>query len=292
MFVRVSREFNGKKCTHFVCAVTFQGVEMKFLILLIAAASIAVAETNDVTKIKVTGDRVSLRAQPTLEGELLDRAMRGEEMVYFERTNGWVAVQAPDSLNFWVAAEFIKDGVVQPKKLNIRSGPSRNYNVVAVVERDDVLSLRGEFNEWLKIAPPIGSRVWISADYVEMIELPKPEPVVDPEPEPEVEEEPKAEEVKKEAVPSFLMSLDNSRKQGLYEEYPGIIRRANPGLYKLVLKTDTFEETICLIKGEIQQMEEYLNYPVLLKGKIYWVKDIDVPIMIPKYIVPNPLVAE
>ena len=132
---------------------------MKILMLLLASASLAVAQTNDVAKVRVTGDRVSLRAKPSLDGELLDRAMRGEEMVYFEQTNGWVAVQAPDSLNFWVAGEFIEEGVVLPKKLNVRSGPSRNYNVVAVVERDAALSVRGEFNEWLKIAPPIGSRV-------------------------------------------------------------------------------------------------------------------------------------
>lgn len=268
---------------------------MKFLVLLLASASIAVAQTNEVTKIKVTGDSVSLRARPSLEGWLLDRARRGEEMVYFEQTNGWVAVQAPESLNFWVAAEFITDGVVQPKKLNVRSGPSRNYDVVAVVERDDALSVRGEFNEWLKIAPPIGSRVWISADYVEMVEPPKPVIAAAPEakPEPEVKEAPEvtASDAKpKEVIPSFLMSLDNSRKQKVWQEYPGVIRRANPGLYKLVLVLDSFEETICLIKGDVKQMEEFLNYPVLIKGPVYWVKDVDVPVMIPKFIDPNPLV--
>ena len=124
---------------------------MRFILLLLAAASTAVARTNEVTKVRVTGDRVSLRGAPSLEGELLDRAMRGEEMIFYEQTNGWVAVQAPDSLDFWVAGEFIVNGIVQPNKLNVRSGPSKNYHVVAVVEGDDKLAVRGEFNTWLKI---------------------------------------------------------------------------------------------------------------------------------------------
>ncbi|MDF7798385.1 SH3 domain-containing protein [Pontiellaceae bacterium B1224] len=272
---------------------------MKFLVILIATASVAVAQTNDVPKIKVTGDRVSLRAQPNLEGELLDRAMRGEEMIYFEQTNGWVAVQAPDSLNYWVAAEFVEDGVVQPKKLNVRSGPSLNYNVVAVVERDDVLALRGEFNEWLKIAPPIGSRVWISADYVELIEPPKPElAVVIPEPEPVAEPVPAvnakpkvAENVTEDPAPLMLV-LDESKPQGKVESIPGVLRRANPGLYKLVFISDGFEEPICLVRGRESQLEGLLNRTLLITGPLYWAQDVDLPIIEPRTINKNPIVAD
>jgi hypothetical protein len=270
---------------------------MKFLVLLLASASIAVAQTNEIAKIKVTGDRVSLRANPTLDGELLDRAMRGEEMVYFEQTNGWVAVQAPDSLNFWVAAEFIEEGVVQPLKLNIRSGPSRNYNVVAVVERDDVLSVRGEFNEWLKIAPPIGSRVWISADYVEIIDPPKPEPVAvmpDPEPVPEPEAAINAEAVAAEAADPkpLMLVLDESKPQGKIDRIPGVLRRANPGLYKLVLIDSGMEEPICLVRGKVSQLEKMLNRSLLIEGKLYWVKDVDLPVIQPTKIHMDPIISE
>ncbi|MEI6891136.1 MAG: SH3 domain-containing protein [Pontiella sp.] len=267
---------------------------MKFLVrlLLLTFTSLAGAQTNEVITIKVTGDRVSLRAAPSLDGELLDRAMRGEEMVYFEQTNGWVAVQAPESLNFWVAAEFVREGLVQPQKLNVRSGPSRNYTVVAVVERDDVLAVRGEFNEWVKIAPPLGSRVWISADYVEFMVPPPAEPV-EKVAEPEVVVAPTPVVAPKPVgTPVSLMHLDKTRTQGAIDEYPGILRRDSPGLYKLVLVSGRFEERICIVKGNIGQMETYLNQPVQLKGPIYWVKGIDVPVMVPDTIQPNPMVSE
>ena len=163
------------------------------LVLFASICLTAFSQTNEAIKVKVTGDRVSLRSMPDVNAELLDRAMRGEELVFLGETNDWMAVQAPDSLHFWVSSEYIPNGIVVPSKLNVRSGPSQNYSVVCVVNTGDAVSLRGEFNEWLKIAPPIGSRVWISKEYVEKIEPPKPKPVAVPEPEPEpvvVEPEP------------------------------------------------------------------------------------------------------
>lgn len=257
---------------------------MKFYrFALFAATTLSVAaQTNEVVKVKVTGDRVSLRAKADVNSELLDRAMRGEELVFFEKTNGWVAVQAPDSLHFWAASEYIQNGIVVPEKLNIRSGPSQNYSVVFVAEKGMLLSLRGEFNEWVKIAPPAGSRVWISEEFTEPIEPAKPEPVPVPVVEtPELEPEPiaVAPEPTKEELEPLMLVLDDSKEQGLYDEIPGILRRANPGLYKLVFIEGNLEEPICLVRGNEAQMERYLNRSMLIKGKKYWAKDVDLPVL-------------
>ncbi|MCK4565457.1 MAG: SH3 domain-containing protein [Verrucomicrobia bacterium] len=240
-------------------------------------------QTNEVLKVKVTGDRVSLRAKPDINSELLDRAMRGEELVLLGKTNDWVAVQAPDSLNFWVSGEYIQNGIVVPEKLNIRSGPSQNYSVVFVANKGDSVALRGEFNEWIKIAPPAGSRVWISEKYTETIEPPKPEPVAvapEPKPEPVVETpEPKIPELTEEERKPLLLVLDKNKEQGVYDEIPGVLRRANPGLYKLVLIVGDLEEPICLVRGNEDQMKRYLNRALLIKGKKYWAKDVALPVL-------------
>jgi len=279
---------------------------MRIVLLLLTAVLTANAQTNGVLKVRVTGDRVNLRARPDLNVEVLDSAMRGEEMVCLEQTNGWVAVQAPESLDYWVAAEYVQNGVVQPEKLNVRSGPSQNYSVVAVLSKGDTVSLRGEFNDWLKIAPPQGSKVWISADFVEIIEPPKPEPVIETIPEPELVVEPAPEpevesadaepgpvvESEKEQLPPLILVMDKSKPQGNYDEIPGVLRRANPGLYKLVLISGGFEEPICLVRGKESQMERYLNRSMLLKGKVYWAKDIDLPIIQPEKIHLDPIIAD
>ncbi|MEN7972769.1 MAG: SH3 domain-containing protein [Verrucomicrobiota bacterium] len=272
--------------------------------LFVASCLSVAAQSSEGFKVRVTGDRVSLRANPDINSELLERAMQGEELVFLGQTNGWVAVQAPESLDFWVSGQYVVNGVVQPTKLNIRSGPSQNYSVVCVVNKGDSISLRGEFNDWLKIAPPAGSLVWISEDYVEIIEPPKPEPEPEPVPEPEpaieesepesepkpvVESEPK--ESKEELKPLVLV-LDKTRKQGVYDEIPGVLRRANPGLYKLVLIVGDIEEPICLVRGKKAQMEAYLNRSMLIKGKKYWAKDVDLPVLQPTKIHLDPILKD
>ncbi len=271
-----------------------------YLFALFAATCLsAAAQTNEMVKVKVTGDRVSLRTGPHLDSELLDRAMRDEELVFLEKTNGWVAVQAPDSLDFWVSGKYIENGIVVPEKLNIRSGPSENYSMVFVANKGDVVALRGEFNDWIKIAPPLGSRVWISEKYTELIEPPKPDP--EPVVKPVVEKpKPKTKQKPRPAIPELteaerkplLLVLDTNKKQGLYDEIPGVLRRANPGLYKLVLIVGNLEEPICLVRGNEDQMNSLLNRPLLLKGKIYWAKDVALPILRVEAIDKNPILVE
>ncbi len=281
---------------------------MKLLMLLLSMATVAVAqtnvstmiETNEAMKVCVTGDRVSLRAKP-VDGYVLDSAMRGEELVYFEKTNGWVAVQAPASLDFWVAGEYVQNGIIEPAKLNVRAGPSLNYAVVGVLNKGDAVAVRGEFNNWLKIAPPADSRVWISEKYVEAIQPPTPEPQDEATIEPEVVEEDEATPepasetemtADQEQLPPLMLVLDKDRKQGVYVEIPGVLRRANPGLFKLVLIDSGFEEPICLVQGNEPQLERYLNHVLLIKGKKYWAKDVELPILQPEVIRPDPILSE
>ncbi len=280
------------------------GITMKFYLTALFAATCfcAAAQTNEVAKAKVTGDRVSLRAKPDINSEFIDYVMRGEELEFLGESNGWVAVQAPGSLDFWVSGQYVQNGEVQPEKLNVRSGPSPNYSVVCVVSKGDLVGLRGEANEWLKIAPPVGSRVWISAEYIEIVEPPKPEPVVEPEPEPapvvaEPEPEPVAvapevAKVAEEDLKPLLLVLDKTKKQGAYDEIPGVLRRANPGLYKLVLIVGDLEEPIWLVRGEKVQMENYLTRSMLIKGKVYWAKDVDIPVIQPSKIHLDPILTD
>lgn len=288
---------------------------MKFyaaLLCLTTFITAVSAETNQVTIARVIGDRVSLRALPSVSADLLERAMRGDEMVYIEQTNGWVAVQAPDSLSYWVAQEYISGGIVNAEKLNVRSGPSLNYTVVGVLSEGDAVDQRGTFNNWVKIAPPAGCRVWVSEKYVEIVEPPKPELVPLPVGELVVEAE-KVEPVKqivevvvgeeivpvvvveapsKPALEPLVLVMDKSRPQGTYDEIPGVLRRANPGLYQLILIMDGYEEPICLIRGKEDQMERYLNRAMLIKGKKYWAKGVDLPILQPDKIVIDPILMD
>ncbi len=275
------------------------------LLLVMTAAGLAQADegaatgANDVVLARVTGDRVSLRAAPDVEGYLLERAMRGEELIYLTRTNEWVGVEAPSELDYWVASEYVEQGRVLPDRLNVRAGPSLNYAKMGELSAGDAVELRGEFNGWLKIAPPAGSCVWIHEAYVELFDPSAPAPEDTGLPQAKPEQEKPAGSVPADVViaeqdrlPSLMLVLDDDRKQGVYVELPGVLRRANPGLYKLVIIDSGFEEPICLVRGRESQMERYLNRSMLIKGKRYWAKDVDLPVVQPEKIHLDPLLVD
>ncbi len=108
----------------------------------------------------------------------------------------------------------------------------------------------------------------------------KPEPVVDP-------TQPTTAELK-----PLMLVLDKTKEQGVYDEIPGILRHANPGLYKLVLIVGDLEEPICLIRGKETQMEQYLNRSMLIKGKKYWAKNVDLPVLQPIKIHLDPILMD
>jgi hypothetical protein len=95
-----------------------------------------------------------------------------------------------------------------------------------------------------------------------------------------------------EQLPPLMLVLDKTREQGVYVEIPGILRRANPGLYKLVLAQDGMEEPICLVRGSEAQMERYLNRSMLVKGKRYWAKDVELPVVQPERIHLDPIISD
>ena len=130
---------------------------------------IIIAVSNGLANVRVTGDRVSLRSAPSLDSAVLNRAMSGEILKELDRTNNWIAVEAPHYMDAWVAASYVSNSMVTPEKLNVRSGPNRNYAVLTIVERGTKLKVMDRFNDWIKVTPPKGSCVWISSKYTESI---------------------------------------------------------------------------------------------------------------------------
>ena len=75
---------------------------MKKILFALIALSAAVCAQESV-KVKVTGERVSLRAVPDTNAVLLSRAMLGDELVLKDNSNpDWVGVFPPETVDFWV----------------------------------------------------------------------------------------------------------------------------------------------------------------------------------------------
>lgn len=274
------------------------------LIMLLVAFRAAAQEAGTVT---VTGDRVSLRAGPAVTEVLLDRTMRGDELVLKDQSDPeWVGVVPPATVDLWVHREYIRDGLVAAEKLNVRSGPSLSHRIVGVLTNTQPIVVRGETADWLRIAPTPDTTVWISRQYAD-VTLPEPEES-DPdlsvaEDEPPVIAEAAVNEMPPvtadEASPPELAPVeeavvviapfskafrpDPEKEQGVVESFSGRLESENEWLYRLA-DADVPEITVCYVRGNSRQMELFSGRRMRLTGKTYWIEQRELPFIVPSRI--------
>lgn len=262
------------------------------------------------TKITVEADRVNLRARPLVESEVVGQVNYGETL--FARTfqEMWVEIRPPDNIDLWVHRDFIEFDEVIVKTLNIRSGPGINYNVVGRFQREDRVNVRGEFGDWLKIAPPETASLWVSRDYVEVMALPARikrafnprEPKLRERPSREIKPTPIAHRKTVTPVPAArtvpappppsdlkLIPLDG---QGQRVEYTGVLAKAGYlfgrlSRYRLVHLRGNVTKTLCYVRGNEDRLKELLGKEVRISGREYWAQGNKSPVVMVEEIGPG-----
>ena len=124
------------------------------------------------TPVRVTAERVNLRAKAQATADVVTQANYDDRLVAREIGEEWVEVEAPASADLWVMKSFVRtpENTIGANRVNVRAGPGINYNIVATLGLGDPVVPRGEeLQEWLKIAPPQGAHLWISRGYVEIL---------------------------------------------------------------------------------------------------------------------------
>lgn len=254
--------------------------------------------------VKVTGDRVSLRAAPQTNAVLLSKAELNEELILEDNSNpDWVGVLPPERIDLWVSGEFVSNHVVEPDVLNIRSGPSLSHSIVGSAAKGDTLTVRGEAGGWLKIAPTSNTVIWISRTYVD---APRPEvtesvdvaiavtqtvmqvssePVAPEVPVavPEIVEPTVAEIMSELSAPALKkLTLNPAKAQGVKATFSGVLQPADELLYHLV----DAGVTVCYVRGNAAQMKTFSGMKLQITGKTYWVEGKEFPVIVPAKIKP------
>ena len=129
-------------------------------------------------KVKVIGQRVNLRAKADMQAEVVGQIAEGEILNARSFQDHWVEVAPPAGVELWVHREFIKDNQVIAPKLYVRGGPGINYTAVGTLLRGDTITPKGDFGEWIKIAPPVICSLWVNRSYVQSLQPEKSKPVL------------------------------------------------------------------------------------------------------------------
>jgi hypothetical protein len=132
--------------------------------------------------LRVTAERVNLRSRADLNSRIVGRVNRDDVLEGCGTENGWHKIVPPGGVFSLVAAQYVERvggdrGLVKvDTSLRVRVGSDIQprdpmlSEVQTHLERDAQVRILGELTGgWLKIAPPEGVYVYISADYVEQI---------------------------------------------------------------------------------------------------------------------------
>jgi uncharacterized protein YraI len=214
-------------------------------------------------KVKVLKNNVNLRAKPVANAEVVGQVASNDLLFAKTMDNEWVEVVPPTNLDLWILGDYVKDGVIQSRqKVNVRSQPGINFAIVGQLAAGTAVTLRGNRQDWAKIAPPENCSLWVSRSLVKVaVDTPvkvepikvatpviKPEekPVVAPPPVKPVERPPVPVVLPTNAVgtatnkpepavvvqePPVVVSevpadlkLDSAKEQGQWKQYDGTLR--------------------------------------------------------------------
>ncbi len=286
----------------------------------VLAAGIAAGQTE--TKVKVVGQRINLRARSDVQSEVVGQAADGDVLLAKSFRDDWVEVAPPDSIDFWVQRDFLKENAVTAAKLNVRAGAGINFTVVGTLGKGDLVVRRGDFGEWVRIAPTPGASLWVNRPYVEVLQPEKARPpVVEPmakAPVPEAAVAPDISPVVAPARPGPFVMPPSGAARSVVTENPAaaatkvppdlvliplegqgrVVQRdgylqlsgfllRQPSRYRLVQQSGRRIDTLCYVRGNNAQLGSFVGQRLLIRGREYWVKGVRHPVVVPEQIIPK-----
>ncbi len=286
-------------------------------LMLGGLVAVTIAHGQSDMRVKVTGEKINLRAKASLECEVVGQALDGDVLSAKSIRDDWVEIMPPAGVDLWVHRDFVKDSAITGNKVFVRGGPGINYSAVGTLARGDTVETRGEFGEWIKIAPPRACSLWVSRQFVQVLQPEKPAPPPPPanwntssstgavttlpapaRPPPAALPPPirpsvTVAEPKPEAfAPPADLDLIPLEGQGRMVQREGELRLVGifssaPSRFRLMRAGNRGLENICYVRGNSSQLSEYVGRRMLIRGREYWVQGERFPVVIPEQIIPR-----
>jgi len=156
----------------------------------------------------VKRDRVNVRGQPSLFGEVITQLRKDETVVILEEIKlakpkagepaEWAKIQMPANTPVWVNATYIDPTkkTVTARRLNLRAGPGENFSVVGRLTKDAEVKEIRVVDDWMEIETPPDAYAFVACELLEKKApaepAPPPSEAPKTEPAPEVKPAPSA----------------------------------------------------------------------------------------------------
>jgi len=292
------------------------------LAVLLCSAAPARAQSDALTA-RVLKNNVNLRARALITSEVVGQVSAGAILEVRVVEPEWIEVAPPTNVDLWVHSELVKDGFASSDRIKVRAGPGINYSSVGQLSKNDRVEVRGLKGDWVRIAPPPDSSLWVSREMVDVkdpkpaepaqpstaaevveapFELPPPPPVAPaqaaPTPPPDAPSPPViAKPAEKTPPPPDDLDLIPVEGQGGIREFAGTLRFTayfvrSPGDFRLVgYDEDGRSHTICYLRGNRAQLRGLLGRDLKVSGRTYWVTGKEHPVVLVERIILKKLAA-
>lgn len=120
---------------------------------------------------KVTGSKVRLRLQPSLDGHILRELSPGELLVVTGETDEFYAVRPEKGFKGYIYRAYVLDDVVEANNVNVRLEPDTQAPIITQLSQGQriVGSTCSTNGKWLSIDVPEDISFYVAKDYIEKI---------------------------------------------------------------------------------------------------------------------------
>ncbi|MBI3192485.1 MAG: SH3 domain-containing protein, partial [Pedosphaera parvula] len=129
-------------------------------------------------------DRVNVRGEATLNGEVITQLRQGEKVTVLEEITvekpkpgepaKWARILLPSNTPVWIHTLFLdpETKTVKASRLNVRSGPGENFSVLCRLEQGATVKEIRTVGHWMEIEPPATASAYVAAEYLEKTAAP------------------------------------------------------------------------------------------------------------------------
>ena len=120
---------------------------------------------------KITGNKVRIRQQPTLDSPIIKELSNGDLVVALGEDEDFYAIQPPTEIKGYIFRTYVLDNVIEGSKVNVRLEPDLNAPIIAQLSSGDHVegSISALNSKWMEILLPNTARLYIAKEYVDKI---------------------------------------------------------------------------------------------------------------------------
>ncbi|MBU2541195.1 MAG: SH3 domain-containing protein [Candidatus Omnitrophica bacterium] len=227
---------------------------------------------------RIKAERVNVRSGPHLNFETLGKVKKGQDITVVGEKQDWYKVRVPSNFSVFVDYKFVQKrtepvGVVKGKRVNVRAKPNLKATLLGQLNKGEIVTIRGQNNEWLKIAPTPNCFAWIKAEFVNYIRA-----GLAKEPADEIElvkkPEPKVEKASSGCKKCGQKRKETPTAKGIVEDSGRLLNKRS--LAKLIDKNNEIEY---FLDADKKLLDTYGNSRVAVWGEVIKDKDYPAPII-------------